>query len=736
MSKEATVFVLDLGSTMGDCHNGRVESDLDYAMRYVYDKMADTMSSTRTTLNTGVIGFRTNVTNNPLDDGDEGYNNISVLQPLGTLTMPLFNDLKAKITPSQTEAGDAISAIVVAVHMIEKYTMLKSGKPGSYVRKIILVTDGQGRMDDELLDDIATKINQMGIHLTVMGVDFDDADFGFKEEDKSIIKQENEKLTRGFVEKCNNDSIVATAAEVIESLSTPKVKEVKSIPVYQGRLCLGDPEKYPETAMYIDVKRSFFTKAARPVSAKSVVIPLGAASTQSSHTLPGDVEMTDAPPTGDASDVRTGRSYKVKDPTSDLGEKFVDYEDLQKGYGYGRTAVPISASDENVTKLETFQSFSIIGFIPTDKYEQYFTMGESGITIAQQVNDKARVALSSLVHALFELESYAVARLVSKDGKDPQILLLAPYIENHLEALIDVPLPFAEDIRMYRFPPLDRVITASGATLETHRYLPSSDLDDAMSEYVDSMDLSTFDKDDEGNPTEYMKIEDTYSPIVHRILQAIRQRAIYGGPVEPPAEILTKWSEPPAELAMKSTGRLEKLISVADVRKVPPKVKGTRGRREVIAPLSGLDIESLLVKNKPNKISKENAIPDFRQMLAAADKDETISDAVKGMSEVIKDLLQVTGDANDQRCQENIKVVREEMIDYEFPEFYNNFIRDLKKRVFKKEFGNKREFWQTIRLAKLGLIDSTIISTSDVSPEEATEFLSIPTELPTRRRES
>lgn len=118
-------------------------------------------------------------------------------------------------------------------------------------------------------------------------------------------------------------------------------------------------------------------------------------------------------------------------------------------------------------------------------------MGESCITIAQTVNDKARLALSSLIHAIYELESYAVARLVQKDGKDPQILLLAPIIESDIEGLIDVPLPFAEDFRKYRFPPLDRVITASGATLDKHRYLPSTDLDTAMSDYIDSTYLHT-----------------------------------------------------------------------------------------------------------------------------------------------------------------------------------------------------------------------------------------------------
>jgi len=132
------------------------------------------------------------------------------------------------------------------------------------------------------------------------------------------------------------------------------------------------------------------------------------------------------------------------------------------------------------------------------KYDKALNMGESHITVAAISNDKAKMALSSLVRALHETESYAVARLVVKDEKDPQIVLMAPLIEPDLDALVDVPLPFAEDIRIYQFPPLDRVITTSGAVLTQHRNLPSKDLVDAMSNYVDSMDLSTLEEDEEG----------------------------------------------------------------------------------------------------------------------------------------------------------------------------------------------------------------------------------------------
>lgn len=77
-------------------------------------------------------------------------------------------ELRSKITPSGTNAGDAISAIVLAVHMITEFTKLKSGKPGKFARRIVLLTDGQGIIEDEDIEQIAAKINECGIVLVVM----------------------------------------------------------------------------------------------------------------------------------------------------------------------------------------------------------------------------------------------------------------------------------------------------------------------------------------------------------------------------------------------------------------------------------------------------------------------------------------------------------------------------------------------------------------------------------------
>lgn len=172
---------------------------------------------------------------------------------------------------------------------------------------------------------------------------------------------------RRLTELCE-DGILATASETITNLSVPDIKSTRPYTTYEGRLTLGDTEKYESTAMYIDVKRYFNTHIARPVGAKSFANKVPIPSTQSSNTLNGDIEMTDAPANGDdLSAVKNARTYKINDPGAVGGKRDVKYEELAKGYLYGRTAVHISESDENVTNFDTIRSFSIIGFIPSDK---------------------------------------------------------------------------------------------------------------------------------------------------------------------------------------------------------------------------------------------------------------------------------------------------------------------------------------------------------------------------------
>jgi len=53
-------------------------------------------------------------------------------------------------------------------------------------------------------------------------------------------------------------------------------------------------------------------------------------------------------------------------------------------------------------------------------------------------------------------------------------------------------------VRYYTFAPLDKVVTMKGKLLTKHRNLPTEEQDQAMSDYVDSMDLMKYQYDENG----------------------------------------------------------------------------------------------------------------------------------------------------------------------------------------------------------------------------------------------
>ncbi|KAL9049711.1 MAG: hypothetical protein Q9206_005394 [Seirophora lacunosa] len=777
--KEATVYIVDVGASMGEYRHGRDQSDLDFAMTYVWDKITSTArvfgfdpcdrfahrwyGRPKCVLDLFIYGDQG--TANELQ-GEESFENISVLQEISRYAyptrrertsdhsstfLPELKQLRRKVGVSNTYNGDgtvdrvrnAISAIIIAIQMITKHC-----KKLKYKRKIVLVTDGRGVLeeDPDSVSEITKKITEDAMELVIIGVDFDDPEYGFKEEDKdpqkvitaksgcglvanAELQAENEQTFKTLVDHC--DGVFGTLQQAVEELGIPRLKTTRPVPSYKGPLSLGDPNEY-DSAVCIDVERYPRTAIRRPLPASQYVQRLDQmdSSIHSTATIlpDGDIDMPDVVG-NDLTNVKNSRTYQVLDEEAPGGKRDVSRDELAKGYEYGRTAVHINETDENVTKLETQAALEIIGFIPWANYDRYMSMTVSNTIIAQRTNSKAIMALSSVIHALFELESYAIARLVPKSDKSPLILLLAPSIEVDYECLLDVQIPFTEDVRSYKFPPLDRVVTISGKVIKEHRNLPSDSLTSAMSDYVDRMDLSTFGKDDEGNPSEYMPMTDTFSPVLHRIDQAVRWRAVNPTePIPPPYEILTRYSQPAKDLVAQSKRRLETLMAAADVKKVPPKVQGRRRNRNEVKPLSGLDVEALLGSNKKKtRISAQNAIPDFRQMVNTTDSIDGIREAAQQLGGVIEARIRDSfGDIAYARSLEEIGVMREELTELEEPEMYNSFAKALKRKLLAEELGgNRKDFWWEFRKSKLGLIDQRTLEASTVPEEEAKAFWSL-----------
>lgn len=124
-------------------------------------------------------------------------------------------------------------------------------------------------------------------------------------------------------------------------------------------------------------------------------------------------------------------------------------------------------------------------------------------------------------------------------------------------------------------------------------------------------------------------------------------------------------------------------------------------------------------------------------MLASSTEDAKIIDAAKQMGKIIRtQISESTGESGTEQAFANMRVFRSEMIDYEEPKLYNDFLKDLKEKIVKQQLvDGERDFWYHFKTARLGLIDQTALDISEVTEEEANEFLEIKwSELPDRTR--
>lgn len=142
--------------------------------------------------------------------------------------------------------------------------------------------------------------------------------------------------------------------------------------------------------------------------------------------------------------------------------------------------------------------------------------------------------------------------------------------------------------------------------------------------------------------------------------------------------------------------------------------------------MSGLDIDALLGSSgkRQRTISADNAVPEFKQALAASDDMELVSEATRQMGGIIESFIRGSvGDSAYGKALEALRVMREELVDLEEPEMYNDFVMKLKKSILAGELGGeRREMWWKIRTARLGLVDSSMSEVSKVTGEEAREF--------------
>lgn len=233
---------------------------------------------------------------------------------------------------------------------------------------------------------------------------------------------------------------MGNAAFALEEISRPEVKSTKSA-LLGTTLRLGDPDNHPEESVEIQVKVSKCTALARPKTWKKFAV-------RRKQEDPEDVVMKEPDDDeeerkllyaqlamrtkytvdhGDESefaedDQEQGQESKSHDEPKEEIEK----EELIRGYKYGSSYAP--CPDGNFPKLNTRKGIEICGFLLSKNFRHDWAMGEVQYIWADPGQPLQQVALSSIVEAMYEKGSMAIARWVSKDGADPKMGILAPEV--------------------------------------------------------------------------------------------------------------------------------------------------------------------------------------------------------------------------------------------------------------------------------------------------------------------
>ncbi|KIP04439.1 hypothetical protein PHLGIDRAFT_15192 [Phlebiopsis gigantea 11061_1 CR5-6] len=618
-----TMFLVDVSPSTGKLRevdvplpNGEVQivemTNLEWALQYVKLKVQEMIYNGRKTDQCGVILFGTQETSNIVNRKDGGYEHVYEFVPIGTPTAATIAKINS-ICPAE-EIGDPVDALIVGVETQDRYL----GNKKTWTRKIVMLTDGENPIELEDWEVAIDKMNDLKIKLTVVsqpsrGIDFDDADFGYKEEDKSTIKRANEEFFHTFVDRLDPDlGIVGNCAFAIEEVSRPEVKQTKSA-LMANVLRLGDVENHPEEAIEIVVKTSKCTAFARPKSFKKFARLGDEDEDIIMRNTDDDVDELTAnygqlsmqtqyvyDPSGAHED--DDGEVKEEEPEQKKELVEIDKEDLVRGYKYGSSYVPVP--DGNFPKLETKKGIEICGFFPEKNLRPELSMGEVHYVWADPASPLQQVAMSSIAEAMYVRLLVAIARWVTKDGAEPKMGILKPETHGTVAYFTWVQMPFADDIRKYTFPSLDKLFNHKGEVVTKHPYIATDEQMSAMDDFVDALDLmDAGEKDEEEDRKPWYDITLSYNPAIHRVKQALFHAAIVQDlnrqPLPPPHPELLKYFNAPRKVVKRARGAIEAARTAFNVKEVPKRV--VRGRRDGHVRARDDGDDALLLDKQPNK---------------------------------------------------------------------------------------------------------------------------------------
>ncbi|KAJ8098848.1 SPOC like C-terminal domain-containing protein [Lipomyces tetrasporus] len=714
--KEATVIVVDLSPYMAESHMAAAkgQSDIEMCIKYICDKIGSKVLSERKTDVVGIIGVGTDDTLNRMSEED-AYKHISILFQIRQFLYRDYQLLPKKLVPSLKSHGDLISGLVVAMDAIAEYC-----KHLKYIKNIVILSNCAGPIDFVGVDGIIDKLEEMKVNLSIFTVGAD--------EDKSTAMQRaNHGLLSDLIDRVAGrklNAVFAPFADVLRDLEIPHVRKVRSTNSYNGTLTIGDPNQFNDS-LVIPVERFAYVKKASPISSVAYTKSKGTSPTRPTTTRLGRKVKYEITASKEPEDSKKGKNVRE-----------VEKGDLKKGYRYGASVVPLSAEEEDNLRFLTITSLDIIGFVPFDTIGPWQLLTETNFIIAKRNEREATLCLSSLIHAMFENQLYGVARFVSKSDRQPVMILLIPFITEDFEALVETQLPFAEDVRSYKFPSLEIIRTIKGKILKEHHYLPTQEMKNNMKDYINAMDISNLTPEglvghlDDTDGREFAAVGEIFNPVLANTRHAIMYRALHpDDELQPPSDSLLRDTYPPEALVTQASPIADRLIESVNVKKIA-KYKTNKRRyaaeaEEELKQESILNVDELIGgkaskneaeehKSKRRRVDKtgdeengdfdiEAEIEKWQRIEAGPESDASLPRIFEQACASI-DMLLSDENPDLETVIKKVATLRSAAIKLEEPGWYNNYVMKLQDALIMGGPANsvRGKIWEEISLKELG----------------------------------
>lgn len=699
-NKAAVVLCMDVGVAMGNSFPGE-ESPFEQAkkvmtmfvQRQVFSESKDEIA---------LVLFGTDRTDNALA-GEDQYQNVTVHRHLMLPDFDLLEDIGSKIQLGSRQA-DFLDALIVCMDLIQRETIGKKfGK-----KHIEVFTDLSSPFSQDQLDVIICNLKKSGISLQFflpfsIGKNRETGNRGDGGSDlrgpsfpqKGITEQQKEGIRmveRVMVSLEGEDGLeeIYSFSESLRQLCVFKKIERRSMP-WPCQLTIS-----PSLSIKI-------------VAYKSIV-------------------QERVKKTWIAVDARTLKKEDIQKETvyclNDDDETEVSKEDTIQGFRYGSDIVPFSKVDEEQMKYKSEgKCFSVLGFCRSSQVHRRFFMGYQVLKVfAAKDDEAAAVALSSLIHALDELNMVAIVRYAYDRRANPQVGVAFPHIKDAYECLVYVQLPFMEDLRQYMFSSLknNKKCTPTEAQLS------------AVDDLIESMSLVKKSEEEDA-------IEDLFptskipNPEFQRLFQCLLHRALHPQERLPPIpQHILNMLDPPTEIQAKGEIPLSKVktlfpLTDADKKKdhvtaqdifqdnheEGPAAKKFKTEKEEIH----ISVSSL-AEGKVTKVGSVNPVENFRVLVRQ--KIASFEEASLQLISLIEQFLDTNETLYFMKSMECIRAFREEAIQFSEEQRFNCFLEALREKVEIKQLNH---FWEIVVQDGVTLITKDEGPGSSVTTEEAAKFL-------------